>query len=88
MLVNGGLSRDAKGHLFLPLTTDLGAIMAISAKYKRYTKDLTNYFKRATKAGDLYPSYSGYTAWNEGYRAGMAEGMKRGIQQTEDKYRG
>ena len=62
--------------------------MAISAKYKTYLRNLHNYFKRAIKAGDPYPSYSGYTPWNDGYRAGYLAGKVKGIQLMRDKFYG
>lgn len=57
--------------------------MAISAKHRTYARNLTAYFKRAIKTGDPYPSYWGYTPWNDGYKAGKAKGK----QEAEEKFR-
>ena len=61
--------------------------MAESAKYQTYTRNLMAYFKRADKSGDLYPSYSGYTPWNDGYKAGFAAGKAKGKKEAEEKFR-
>ena len=61
--------------------------MARSPKDKAYERDISRYFRKATKVGDLYPTYSGYTPWNDGYKAGYAAGKAKGKKEAEEKFR-
>lgn len=59
----------------------------MNAKYRRYLHDFETHYKRLIKAGDPYPTYSGYRPWEDGYKAGYAAGKDKGKKEAEEKFR-